>query len=207
MSMVSPHIVIIHDDWNENYPLVLELREKYGDDNVKFLKHSQAGIDYLMQAPTQKTIVVLDYNFKTGEPTGGDVFKKIRQKSSLVYVIIVTKSRPKDISPDDFIEFVNNHALAIAQPSGDYTEISRLVEIAIQQLEMRADVILEEWIVEKSAEDREKPFMALADKRIYTLNEILENIRQKTPLGDEITKDILGLAIDLVLKKMNTGNA
>jgi hypothetical protein len=109
--MSEPTIVVIHDDWNEKHPVVVELKERFGDNNVIFINESQKGIDYLFKLPPRKTIVLLDYNFKTGEPSGGDVFRKIREKSSLIYVIIITKSQTKDIRAEDMLQFVNNHAV------------------------------------------------------------------------------------------------
>lgn len=199
--MSLPQIVIIHDDWDENYPLIISLKEKYGEENVVFIKNSQAGIDYIVQTPTRKTIVILDYKFKTGEPTGGEVFKKIREKSALIYVIIVTKNQPRDIDPNDFVEFVNSHAIAIADSNKDYTHTLDLVATALKHLSYRADIILEEWILEKNEEERNKPYMATYNGKIYSLNEILQNIRQQTRFGEEFTNNVLGLAIDLVMKK------
>ena len=204
--MSLPQIVIIHDDWNERSPLVEELKEKYGEDNVKFIKNSQEGINYILQAPVRKTIVILDYNFKTGEPSGGEVFKKIREKSALIYVIIVTKSQYKNIDSNDLVEFVNNHALAIARPSDDYTKISALVDSAKDHLDVRADIILEEWINNKTDEERKQPYLALYDGKQYSLNDLLTNIRQQTKLGKTFTQDVLGLAIDLIMKKMTQKN-
>lgn len=201
--MIQPQIIVIHDDWTETTPIIVELEEVYGKENVTFIKESQKGIEYISTAQTRKTIVVLDYNFKTGEPSGGDVFKKIREMSSLIYVIIVTKSQPKDIKPTDFIEFVNNHALAIANPSDGYSDIIKLVEKAEHELSVRADVIIEEWITGKSNDAREKPYLVVLDGKQYSLNEILENIRKQTKVGKEFERNILDLAIDLVMQKFD----
>mgnify|MGYP003575390715 CR=1 FL=1 len=205
--MTLPHIVIIHDDWNEKSPIVVHLKEKYGSDNVKFLKQSQQGIDYVMEAPMRKTIVLLDYNFKSGEPTGGEVFRKIREKSSLIYVIIVTKNQNKDINTDDFVEFINNNALAIARPSDGYSEITDLVEKAQHQLDVRADIIIEEWIASKPENERNTPYMTLSNGKVYSLNDMVDNIRNQTELGKEIERDILSLAIKLIMEKLSPDNA
>jgi len=199
--MHFPEIIVIHDDWTDNTPIIVELREIYGDTNVRFIKESQKGIDYMMSAQTRKTIVLLDYNFKSGEPSGGEVFKKIRERSSLIYVIIVTKSQPKDIRSWDFIEFVNNHALAIANPGDGYTEIIQLVDMARHKLDMRVDVILEEWISDKPVSERDSPYLKIFGAKQYSLNEILDNIRHETDIGKEIEKNILDLAISLVMEK------
>lgn len=201
--MTDPNIIVIHDDWNERHPVIIELKEKYGDENVKFINESQKGIDFLLNIPPRKTIVLLDYNFKTGEPSGGDVFRKIREKSSLVYVIIITKSQTKDIRADDMLQFVNNHALAIANPNDGYVDLIKLVDTAKHQLDMRADILIEEWISKKGSEDLDKPYLRLTDGNVYSLNEILSNIRMQTDLGKQIEANILGLSIDLVMNKFS----
>lgn len=204
---MNPHIVIIHDDWTIKTPTVQALIEEYGSDSVTFINESQKGIDFILENPSRKTIVLLDYGFKTGEPTGGEVFRRIREKSLLIYIIIITKNQNKDIDPDDFFEFVNNHALAIAKPSDVYTEILKLVDLAINQLQNRADVIIEEWINTKSEIERQKPYLALSDQRIYSLDELLVNIRKQTVIGKEITGSVLSLAIELVMKKLGQKDA
>jgi hypothetical protein len=200
--MSNPKIIVIHDDWTESTPIVVELKERFEDENVIFIRESQKGIEYILNyAPARKTIVLLDYNFKTGEPSGGEVFKKIRKKSSLIYVIIITKSQFKDIKTNDFVEFVNNHALAIANPGDGYTDIMKLVDVAKHQLDTRADIIIEEWINSKPMDIRDKPYLKLYDGKQYSLNQILENIRQQTDVGKEIEINILDLAISMVMQK------
>lgn len=199
--MSNINIVIIHDDWNESTTAIVELKDIYGDQNVVLIKQSEKGIQYILDMPPRKTIVLLDYNFKTGEPTGGEVFRKIREKSSLIYIIIVTKSEFRDIKIDDFVEFVNNHALAIARPNHGYMDIINLVDVARHQLDVRVDVILEQWISEKSKEDLDKPYLTSYDGKQYSLGELLYNIRQQTKIGKEFEVNILKLAIELVMKK------
>ena len=194
-------IVVIHDDISELDPLIVELEIKYGKDNVKLIRKSQEGVDYVLNNLSKKMIVILDLNFKANEPTGVEVFEDIRKKTSLVYIIIWTASDLNNIHSEDLIKFINNDALAFEYSTADYTRMLELVEKAANQLDIRIDTILEEWICKQKQEEREKAFILMKGGKILSLNDILESIRQRTHDGVKMEKNILKLAVDLLARQ------
>ena len=69
---ISPtKIVVIHDDMDENYPLIVMLRDKYTDNNVLLFKHSQEGLSYVLDNLGKKMVVLLDKNFKDKNDISG----------------------------------------------------------------------------------------------------------------------------------------
>ena len=57
---------------------------------------------------------------------------------------------------------------------------------------------LEEWINAHSQEQKEKPYLVLADGKQLTLNDIQKEIRLQTPIGMHFSKNLLKLTIDLI---------
>ncbi len=199
---VSPtKIVIIHDDIIEKDPLIIVLKEKYGDDNVVLLKKSKDGLNYVVEnALSQKMIVILDLNFKAGEPSGVQVFEEIKKKTSLVYIIIWTASALEDINREDLKSMINNDALAFMSSTDDIEKIMRKVNYASHQLDIRLDSALEQWIGLHPESERNSPYIITRDGKSYSLNQILDEIRLKSAFGMEMEKDILLLAIDMLAR-------
>ncbi len=191
-------ILIIHDTMTILDPLVFTLQESYGKENVILENLSNKGIEYINNNITSKLIVLLDFDLGMGQPNAPVVFKKIREKTSLVYVIIYTAKLLTEIPQEDLKFFINNDALALLQSTADMEEVLAVVDSAKYQLDTRVDCILEQWISKRSQEDLEKPYLTSKSGKIYTLQDLMIEIRKQTELGQKMEKSILQLAIDLL---------
>ncbi len=201
MKSTPVRVIVIHDDLKDKAPLLISLKEKYGSDNVLLFKKSQDGLNYVLANLSQKMIVVLDLNFKPGEPSGTEVFEGIREKTALVYVIIMTASDLSAINNETLIGFINNDALAFVLTTSGYPNIVALVDKAAHQLETRVDSVLEQWISKQSSEDRTKPYLTMKDGSQFNLDEILDSIRHQTHIGQRMEINILKLAVDLLARQ------
>lgn len=204
--MSNYKIVIIHDDLPDNDPLIAELEIKYGQGSVKLIKKSQEGLDYVLDNLNQKIIVILDLNFKTGEPSGVQVFEDIRQKTSLVYVLIWTSSDIADINKDDLKSMINNDALGLLSSTDDVDKILSMVDLAAHRLDTRVSSALEDWINSQPELDRTKPYITSKEGKTYNLDQILEEVRLQTPFGMQTEKNILLLAIDMLVENEESKN-
>jgi DNA-binding LytR/AlgR family response regulator len=194
-------IVVIHDGLIPKVdPLLVTLQSKFGEKNVIHLENSNEGLDYIMNNINQKTIVVLDINFSKGELSGLEVFKSIREKTSLIYVILITADEIIKLKNDDLVFLINNDAFALESVTADYTRIVSLVESATHKLDARVDAVLEDWIIKQPNVKREKPYITTKDGKTYTLDNILESIRQQTEIGKHMERNILKLAVDLLTR-------
>ena len=193
-------IIIIHDDIKLNDPLIITLNEEFGEGNIKLEKRSSEGLKYIHENLSSKLIVLLDFDLGAGEPHAPEVIEKIREDTSLVYVIIITAKQFSSISHEALIKFINNDALAIIQNTADIKEIISLVKEAEHKLDTRIDCVLEQWISRHSDKDREKPYLTTRSGKVYTLNDLMIEIRKETPLGQQMEKSILQLAIELLTK-------
>lgn len=198
--MNNTEIVIIDDSFDMFDPLVIELKERFPEANVIVINNPEEGLKFVLTNLSKKIIVLLDYNFKTGEPKGHNILLRIREATSLVYVIILTAKQFSTIPHSELIDFVNNNALAVVQNTADTAEILELVSKAEQQLSVRIDCVLEQWIANHSEEERNEPYLTTKSGEIYTLKNILTEIRQQTKLGKAMERKILLLAVDLLTR-------
>ena len=198
---MTTKIVIIHDDLSEDDPLIDELSDKYGEQNVVLIKESQKGLDYVLDNLTQKIIVILDLKFKANEISGVKVFEDIRQRTSLVYIIIWTANNLAEVRSEDLVKFINNDALAFISSTDDYTKVLQQVERAVHELDTRVSSVIEQWIVSRPNEEKDKPYIMFSNGKTYSLFEILQEIRQQTEFGKEVERDMLMFAINLLVRK------
>tara|TARA_R110002096_G_scaffold221459_2_gene410301 strand:- start:4836 stop:5453 length:618 start_codon:yes stop_codon:yes gene_type:complete len=196
--MESLKVLIIHDDLSPLDPIVITLEEIYGKDNVILEAISEKGLEYIEKNLDSRLIVLLDFDLGTGHPDAPIIFKRIREKTSLVYVIIWTAKLLSEIDREDLIDFINNDALAFVQNTESTESVVNLVKKASHQLETRVDCILEEWISKRDKDELKKPYLTTKSGKIYTLEELMVEIRLETELGRQMKKSILLLAIDLL---------
>ena len=195
-------IVVIHDGLIPKIdPLLVALQNKFGEKNVIHHENSNDGLDYVLKNINQKMIVVLDINFSKGELSGLEVFKSIRDKTALIYVILITADELIKLKNDDLVFLINHDAFALESVTADYTRIVSLVENASHKLDARVDAVLEDWITKQPKEKREKPYITTKDGKAYTLDDILESIRQQTEIGKHMERNILKLAVDLLTRQ------
>lgn len=191
-------IVVIHDDVSDGSPIIVMLEKKYGKENVILHKHSQPGLDYVLNNLGQKMVVLLDKNFYEGkEKSGIKVFEEIREQTSLVSVILTSVSNISDIGEDNLITLINNELFAFISFTSDFAKILNLIDLAVERMQLRIDCVIEEWIMKHPPEKRNQPLVKLKEGRSYSMNEVLESIRKQTTIGIDFEKNLLKLSIEL----------
>ena len=144
-------------------------------------------------------VVLLDINFSYGELSGIQVFEDIKKRTALVQVIMITARNLSEIGHEDLIRMINQDAFAIENVFSSQ-KIIALVTAALHKMEVRVDSALEQWITSHSDEEQAQPYITTRNGKIYSLKQILEEIRQQTPYGRDMEKKILLLAIDLLTR-------
>jgi len=199
MNEITPtKIVVIHDDINERSPIMVEMKVKHGESNVILFQHSQEGLDYVLSNLGQKMIVLLDRNFHDGKEIDGiEVFEKIREKTSLVYVILVTVSKISEIDGEVLKKLINKDLFKLESFTSDYSKILALIDEALLVLGVRVDAVIEDWIMRHTEDKRDQVILKTREGRSYSMNDILESIRMQTEIGVTFEKNLLKLAIEL----------
>lgn len=192
-------IVVIHDDMDENYPLVVMLKDKYFEDNVILFKHSQEGLNYVLQNLGTKMVVLLDKNFKDKNDISGlRVFEKIREKTLLVYVVLISANSIADFSEDELKTLINKDLFKLEKFTNDYTGIIALIDDAVSSIGMRVDAAIEDWLIANNLES-DKPVL-ITESNQYTLREILQEIRMDTKVGRDFVKKVNNLTVELIMR-------
>jgi len=189
-------IIVIDDNLEETSPLIIALGISYGKEYVKLFKKSSDGLAYITSNLTKKIIVILDIGFGVGEKNGREILAGIRVHNKLIPVIIWSAT---DIVGDDFLEFINNHALFYEKKTAPYKKIIARVKDAEHRLSLDVSTAMEEWLDEQ--EDKEQILMIEENGKSYSAQKLIEEIRLETEFGQRVESNILKLTIDLLFRK------
>ncbi len=103
-------IIIADDNMSSTDPFVRRLEKKYPNTDVKLFSEIQKCLDYIFDNLSQKMIVFLDCKFDVGLQ-GIDALKQIREKTSLLYIVMMSANSPLQLPSDDIIEMINNKGI------------------------------------------------------------------------------------------------
>jgi len=204
MSTQSTKIVIIHDDIDSNDPLIAQLRDIYGKENVILIRTAEEGEKYVLEHISEKMVVILDVKFNGSETDGIGVFNKVRKQSSLIYIIIWTAENINNIEPEKLKSLVNNEALAMLSSTDDNKAVIDKVNEGVNNLNLSIANAIELWISTRTEEERKKASVLTRGGDVYSLDQILNEIRKGTDFGKETEKSIILLAIDLLARNKRT---
>jgi len=195
-------IVILDDNFRTNDPLVIALEEEYGEKSVEIFRHSDEGIEFILKNLSSKIVVLLDMDLGENERRGDAVFREIREKTTLVTVIIMSANLPA-LTNEELRGFINNHAFSTIKSNDGVKVNLPIIKNAVNQLNLRVDCALEEWILRNTPDDREKPFLTLRTGEKYSLNQVLTEIRKgnESELGMFFQESILNMAVELLARQ------
>ncbi len=189
-------IIVIDDNLKITSPLIVALGIAYGDSFIKLFNKSSDGLEYIKNNLTKRLIVVLDIGFGAGEKNGREILSDIREYNKLIPVIVWSAV---EIVGDEFLEFINNHALYYEKKTVSYKKIIERIKEAEHKLSLDVSTAMEEWLEEQ--EDKQQIMMIRENGKSYTAEELIKQIRLETDFGQRVESNILKLTIDLLFRK------
>jgi len=193
--MDKTKIIIIDDNLKKDDPLMIELGMKFQD--IKLFEHSQDGINFIINNLTERMIVILDINFSPGEINGHEVLNLVRKQTKLIPIIIW--SAKDSFGVQDVTDFVNNHAMFYVSQTSSSDEILTRVDAANKILKLDVATAIEEWL--ELQDNKNQTMIAHGNGQEYSANDLINEIRKQTDVGQEIQENMLMLTIDLLFRK------
>ena len=141
MQLSKLKIVVIDDNFTETEPLLIHLKLNFKEAEIVLKKKAKEGLDYIMDNLDSRMIVLLDYDLGKGEPNGTEILLKIREKTSLVYIIIITAKLLVSIPHKDLMLYVNKDALAVVDKTASLDDKLNFVKDAVHSMDVRVDCI------------------------------------------------------------------
>lgn len=195
---MKTEIVVIDDQMKDNDPFVRGIQKECPEDIVTVKQDAEEGVEYILSDLKKKVIVFLDCRFDSGIQ-GIEALKKIREKTSLVYIVMMS-ANPLSQMEEETLKAMINHRGIFFISHNETDKALELIEKVEYLMDSKVDCVLEQWITEKDEKFLEEPYLIVGDVE-YTLKNILNEIRLQTSFGKDVEKKIVRLAIHLLQNK------
>jgi DNA-binding NtrC family response regulator len=195
------NLVVIDDDsgLRKDPFFLVEIGEKFPDVVLSFFENSNEAISFIMEkmAISEKIVVLLDLGFPGNSSQGIDILKIIREKSFIIPVIIYTAANEDLMIAQDLINFKTT---AFIRKNFSMADKLGILKTVIDFIDIDMANAIDEWIEANPEERRNTQFITTSDGKTFTLNELLNEIRQETPTGKYFANNLLKLTVDLIAR-------
>lgn len=179
------NLVFIDDNMREGLdnPFVRSIGKFKGDATLSVFIDPQEGLNYVLNNLNSKMIVFLDCKFDGYGLQGINVLKKIREKTSLLYIVMMSANAISQIAGLDIIEMINEDFIwFFDRNNGTVKDACDLIDRIKNLWTTRFDCVLEEWIL-RHPEDADKYAYRELGGRSFTWAEMLTELRHQTSIG------------------------
>lgn len=183
MIMDEYKIVIIDDNMHNRTaePFVHTIAKLNPKASIQVLTDPSEGFQYIMENLQSKMIVFLDCKFDGTELQGIDILHQIREKTSLVYIVMMSANKPTSFSSETLIDLINADFISFFDRSLEADSAMKIIEKVKRSWQVRFDCVLESWI-QRHPEDQEKVVLR-QNNESFTWRRILEELHQQTNVG------------------------
>lgn len=191
------NIVIVDDRMEENGSFVQIIKRNFEKATVSFYNTVEEAVEFIMKTLDTRTVVFLDCGFEKGEQ-GIDGLKSIREKTSLVSVVMMSGNPLKSMEEEDLMSMINADNLYFIKNTNTSKAVDLIKKIQIRW-RSQIDCLLEQWVLNHDKAQRGKPYMTTPDGK-KSLDDVLIDIRNKTEFGIKMERSILQVAVDALTR-------
>lgn len=176
------HIIIVDDTMGEKDPFVVELKLDYQKvANVSYFTKVEEAMTFVDEHMSERMILIMDCRFGSVWQ-GVDAVMKLRQKTSLVYVIMMSANNVNQLSSEDVMALINTENIYFIKNT-DKSGVREKIEKIRGLWNARFDCVLEEWILRHPEDNCKEAFTSASTGKTYTWADILSELRLQTPIG------------------------
>ncbi len=177
-------IIFIDDNFNEMSTLVQTMSVEFPHADVSHVfKDPEKGVEYVLGNLDKPMVVFVDWNYEGTTKKGLSVLRSIREKTSLLYVIMMSANKiiKNKIQDSDIIEMMNAESFYFFDSSNDDADAVVLVKKVLRKMESKFDCVLEQWLI-RHPEDKSKVVIRQNGFN-YTWDDVLREVRMQTEFG------------------------
>lgn len=174
-------IVVVDDTMGETDPFVVNLRIDYANvATVNYFDHVETAMTFVDEHMSESIIIFMDCKFGSVWQ-GIDAVKKLRKKTALLYVIMMSANPANQLTANDISDLINAENIFFIK-NNDVDGAKEKIEKIRTLWKSRFDCVLERWLV-RHPEDASKEAYSEAGGRKYTWKDLLTELRLQTPAG------------------------
>ena len=183
------NLVFIDDNMNEGleHPFVRAIGKFNEDANVSVFVDPVQGLNYVMENLNSRMIVFVDCKFDGYGLQGINILKKIRETTSLLYIVMMSANPLSQIAGVDVAEMINQDFIwFFDRNNGTVKDACALIGEIKNLWDVRLDCVLENWLI-KHAEKKDEVILVKGNTS-YTWNDVLQAVRRHTDIGKYFEK-------------------
>ena len=180
------HIIVVDDTMGEKDPFIVELKLDYQKTaNVSYFTKVDDAMTFVDEHMSERMIIIMDCRFGSVWQ-GVDAVMKLREKTSLVYVIMISANNVNQLSSNDIMSLINTENIFFIKN----TDIAGAKEKIDSLWKVRFDCVLEQWLIRHPEDNSKEAFSEVSTGKTYTWEDILVELRKQTSVGKSFEKKL-----------------
>ena len=176
------HIIVVDDTMGDKDPFIVELKLDYQKTaNVSYFTKVDDAMTFVDEHMSSRMIIIMDCRFGSVWQ-GVDAVLKLREKTSLIYVIMMSANSINQMLSDDIISLINTENIFFIKNTDIEGAKERINKIR-NMWSVRFDCVLEQWLIRHPEDNNKEAFSEASTGKTYTWKDILVELRKQTPVG------------------------
>lgn len=176
------HIIVVDDTMGEKDPFIVELKLDYQKTaNVSYFTKVDDAMTFVDEHMSERMIIIMDCRFGSVWQ-GVDAVMKLREKTSLVYVIMISANNVNQLSSNDIMSLINTDNIYFIKNT-DIAGAKEKIDKIQSLWKVRFDCVLEQWLIRHPEDNNKEAFSEASTGKTYTWEDILVELRRQTPVG------------------------
>ena len=176
------HIIVVDDTMGEKDPFIVELKLDYQKTaNVSYFTKVDDAMTFVDEHMSERMIIIMDCRFGSVWQ-GVDAVMKLREKTSLVYVIMISANNVNQLSSNDIMSLINTDNIYFIKNT-DIAGAKEKIDKIQSLWKVRFDCVLEQWLIRHPEDNNKEAFSEASTGKTYTWEDILVELRKQTPVG------------------------
>lgn len=183
------HIIVVDDTMGEKDPFIVELKLDYQKTaNVSYFTKVDDAMTFVDEHMSERMIIIMDCRFGSVWQ-GVDAVMKLREKTSLVYVIMISANNVNQLSSNDIMSLINTDNIYFIKNT-DIAGAKEKIDKIQSLWKVRFDCVLEQWLIRHPEDNSKEAFSEVSTGKTYTWEDILVELRKQTSVGKSFEKKL-----------------
>ena len=179
------HIIVVDDTMGEKDPFVVELKLEFQQEaNVEYFNDVDSAMSFVDAHMSERMILIMDCRFGSVWQ-GIDAVLRLREQTSLVYVIMMSANNVNQLSSTDIVSLINTDNIFFIKNT-DIDGAKERVNQIKSLLDSRFDCVLEQWLLRHQKENDKVVYQK--GQSGYTWSQLLNEVRLQTPVGRDFER-------------------
>lgn len=186
---MSFKVVFIDDNLKKGLrePFVNSIKKLRPEIEPSVFINPEAGLSFVLENLNSRMIVFVDCRFDGYGLQGINLLKQIREKTSLLYIVMMSANNLSQIAGVDVVEMINqDYIWFLDRNNSTVQDACKLIDDISALWDSRFDCVLEHWLI-RHQEDKDK-VVYNKNNKVYTWGQLLDEVRKQTEVGKDFER-------------------